>query len=335
MAEVALACPLAAAGLAPFDAHPGELREHAAFQPWPADEYRHVRKIADAGANNGKVFESVHLPTGNRCAVKMMSNSHVMREGLTEDAKVDMGVSSFLAQNRSAYVDLGKNLPASSQAYQDEKYTYLVSELVSGGDLFERVVAERRLDERTARKYAKQLIDGVASLHASGIAHRDISLENLLLGADDDVRIIDFGLAVPIPALDSADKRLRGAVGKPNYIAPEMFGDDYACRPVDAWAIGIAIFIMVSGRPPWIVASASGDQPEYRKYSVGRKLPMGGDQYFRYFLSNGLEGYMKWTGMEGLFSNELLDLLKKLLVENPQERMTIEAARMHPWFEEA
>lgn len=62
---------------------------------------------------------------------------------------------------------------------------------------------------------------------------------------------------------------------------------------------------------------------------------MGGDQYFRYFLSNGLEGYMKWTGMEGLFSNELLDLLKKLLVENPQERMTIEAARMHPWFEEA
>lgn len=136
MAEVALACPLAAAGLAPFDAHPGELREHAAFQPWPADEYRHVRKIADAGANNGKVFESVHLPTGSRCAVKMMSNSHVMREGLTEDAKVDMGVSSFLAQNRSAYVDLGKNLPASSQAYQDEKYTYLVSELVSGGDLF-------------------------------------------------------------------------------------------------------------------------------------------------------------------------------------------------------
>merc|ERR1711939_417494 len=133
---------------------------------------------------------------------------------------------------------------------------------------------------------------------------------NLVLGADGDVRIIDFGLAVPIPTRGTADERLRGAIGKPNYIAPEMFGDEYAGRPVDAWAVGVAIFIMVSGVPPWTVAKR-------------------GDQHFRYFLRHGLERYIAVMGMEGLFSRELLDLLKKLLVENPQERITIEAARMH------
>merc|ERR1711939_522561 len=152
-----------------------------------------------------------------------------------------------------------------------------MGELFSGGELFGHV-SERRFDEATARKYARQVIEGVASLHACGIAHRDISLENLVLGADDEVRIIDFGLAVPIASTRSANERYRGAVGKDYYKAPEMFNGAYESRPVDVWAVGIAIFIMVAGAPPWIVAKAeSGER---------------GDKSFRYFHRNGLEKHI-------------------------------------------
>lgn len=314
---------LAAAGLAPWDALPDELREETSFMPWPADEYQAIRVLAHAPANSGVVFECVHVPTGARCVVKRMPNSSVMAGARTEDAKVDIGVSSFLEKNRSPFVDFGRNLAASSLAYQDERSTYFVSELFSGGELFGHV-SERRFDEVTARKYARQVIEGVASLHACGIAHRDISLENLVLGADDEVRIIDFGLAVPIYNAGFAQEMYRGAVGKKFYRAPEMYpreDDDirvsglYEARPVDAWAVGVALLIMVMGSPPWEMARRD-------------------DKNFRYFLRNGLEKHVaKLVGKEGLLSSELLDLLKGLLMENPLERMTIEAARVHPWLQ--
>jgi serine/threonine protein kinase len=257
-----------------------------------------------------------------------MPNSSVMAGARTEDAKVDIGVSSFLEKNRSPFVDFGRNLAASSLAYQDEQSTYFVSELFSGGELFGHVSASRRFDEATARKYARQVIEGVASLHACGIAHRDISLENLVLGADDEVRIIDFGLAVTISTAGFAQEMYRGAVGKKFYRAPEMFPreDDkirasgfYEARPVDAWAVGIALLIMVMGSPPWEMARGGPS----------------GDRNFKYFLRYGLERHVaKLVGKEGVFSSELLDLLTGLLTESPQERMTIEAARAHPWFQE-
>jgi serine/threonine protein kinase len=299
--------------LAPWDAQPGELRAHASFLPWPADEYRAVRELAQAPANSGAVYECVHLPSGAHYVVKVMPNTRVMMGARTEDAKVDIAVSSFLARNRNTFVDLGRHLAASSSAYQDEHNTYFVTEFYAGGDLFSHVSRER-FDEPRARKYARQVIEGVASLHACGIAHRDISLENLVLGADDDVRIIDFGLAVPIASASYANALYSGAVGKKHYRAPEMEKGPYESQPVDAWAVGVAIYIMVAGTPPWIVAESA-------------------DKNFRYFLRHGLERYIVALGMGDLFSRELLDLLKSLLAENPHDRITLEDALMHPWFQ--
>jgi len=190
-----------------------------------------------------------------------------------------------------------------------------VSEFYSGGDLFSHV-SHGRFSEPKVKKYARQVIDGVASLHACGIAHRDISLENLVLGADDEVRIIDFGLAVPIASTSAVNEKCWGAVGKAYYKAPEMFDGAYESRPVDAWAVGVAIFIMVAGVPPWAEATRSGDKN------------------FRYYARNGLERHIAALGMKDLFSRQLLDLLKSLLTENPQDRITLEDALMHPWFQD-
>merc|ERR1711907_499912 len=110
------------------------------------------------------------------------------------------------------------------------------------------------------------------------------------------------------------DERYFGAGGKTVYIAPEMWKDDYEARLVDAWAVGVAIYIMVTGVPPW---------------NMAKKV----DANFKYFLRNGLDRYITAMKMEDLFSRELLDLLNNLLRVNPEDRMTVEAALEHPWFQ--
>ena len=130
---------------------------------------------------------------------------------------------------------------------------YIVLELVVGGELFDRIVREKRFDEGKARRYFRQLIAGVAYCHARGIFHRDLKPENLLLDEAGDIRITDFGLSSLFTGPEDAGRAslLYTTCGTPNYVAPEILADKgYDGRSADVWSCGVILFVMHAGHLP-------------------------------------------------------------------------------------
>ena len=155
---------------------------------------------------------------------------------------------------------------------QDSKSTlFLVLELVTGGELFDRIQIGRGTSEATAQRYFRQLIDGVGYCHAKGVCHRDLKPENILLseaGGSDVLKIADFGLsaAFAIAANGAAEektdghgtsigmRRLRSVVGSPHYVAPEVTTESvagYDGPKADVWSAGIILYAILAGNLPF------------------------------------------------------------------------------------
>lgn len=103
----------------------------------------------------------------------------------------------------------------------DETFKYILLELANGGSLFDYVAEAGRFEEKYARHFFKQLLEGVAYLHSSGITHRDLKSDNLLLDDDFNLKIADFGFAAPIKGHDGSGI-LKEKLGTPGYMAPEL-----------------------------------------------------------------------------------------------------------------
>ena len=136
----------------------------------------------------------------------------------------------------------------------------LVMELVTGGEMLDRMRGRETYTEKDAAQIVKKIAEGLAYLHSLGIAHRDLKPENLLLaGPGDDavVKIADFGFAKIIEM--DGDKQLETACGTPEYVAPEVL----SCLPqgygtsCDIWSFGVVVYVMLSGRPPFWSVSRS------------------------------------------------------------------------------
>jgi serine/threonine protein kinase len=292
--------------------HPRALKSYAVFQPFPESEFRKIQKLANA--IHGKIYLYEHLPTQSRVVVKKMPTSNVVSftPGLLEDALTEIGVTRFISSISEAdYVVKMVGL------YQDEEFTYFVTEYASGGELFEHVVQAKQLPEDLARKYAREVLLAVKSLHQNGIVHRDVSLENTLLHADGSVRVIDFGQAVHVwsPKGPRPDSLLRhsGKAGKAYYRAPEMYVGDYEGTPVDVFAVGVMLFIMTVGTPPWNSAVMTDARYKYiEKYGVTKLLT-------------------SW-GKAQTMSVGLLDLIERLMCPRPESRISVEEALSHTWI---
>ncbi|ETW04532.1 CAMK protein kinase, variant [Aphanomyces invadans] len=165
------------------------------------------------------------------------------------------------------------------------------------------------MSERQAATWFRQIVDGVRHIHANGIAHRDLSLENVLLDANQHCRICDFGLS------SREGKSCLGRVGKTFYMAPEVyFGDHqrYNGFKADIWSLGILLFILLSGIPPL-------------------EVPSEIDARFRIIRQEGVQELAKMWGLA--ISNEALDLLSFILRARPEERPSLDEILSHPWFE--
>ena len=197
-----------------------------------------------------------------------------------------------------------------------EQYLYIVLELANGGELFDKIVAKTRLNEQEAKLHFYQMVSAIEYLHSKNIAHRDLKPENILLCSDDEtkplIKITDMGLS---KLVDMNDTRLKTFCGTPQYLAPEVLmsrirGDGSYGFEVDNWSLGVILYVMISGCPPF--------SPERTDKPLVRQV-CDGDYSFP---------PSRWNTI----SEECIDLIKKLIKVERRKRLTAKEALQHPWL---
>lgn len=192
------------------------------------------------------------------------------------------------------------------------KVFYLALELVSGGELFDFIAETGRFTEDVARYYFHQMIEGLEYIHTQGVSHRDIKPENMMLDAEHNLKIADFGFS----SSQAMNETKRGTDG---YMAPEIYkGVKYSGQSVDLFATGIILFIMVAQHPPFTAASAR--DPHYKLISTNRV-----DVFWKVHTKR------KEGGLD-YFSEEFRDLVASMLAYNPHERPSLAEIKEHPWY---
>ncbi len=188
-------------------------------------------------------------------------------------------------------------------------------ELVTGGELFDQIVKEGKFDEDKARKYFRQLINGLSYCNTKGVCHRDLKPENLLLDADANLKISDFGLSALYTGGDTEDAGsgasyrttlLHTTCGTPNYVAPEVLEDKgYDGKKADVWSCGVILYVLIAGFLPFDERTMPDLFAKIQKADVK---------------------YPAW------FSEGVRDILGKILTNDPSTRLTISQILVHPWF---
>jgi len=147
-----------------------------------------------------------------------------------------------------------QNVLALKEIFESDSHLTLVMELVTGGELFYKIVERGSFTEKDARNVVRQVCAGVEYLHSQGIAHRDLKPENLLCSGEGDdmvIKIADFGLS----KIFGAGEALETSCGTPDYVAPEVLTGGSYDNAVDMWSIGVITYILLCGFPPFYASS--------------------------------------------------------------------------------
>jgi len=196
--------------------------------------------------------------------------------------------------------------------FESDKKIFLVMELVTGGELFEKIIEIGAYSERVAAEMTAQILRAVKYLHDLNIAHRDLKPTNLLLKSSDShiIKIADFGLSKIV----GENTLMQTACGTPIYVAPEVLKGDGYDKEVDMWGVGVIMYIMLCGFPPF--------------FDDGSNMSELFDQ-----IMTGQYDFPEpyWTDI----SDEAKDLIEHLLVVDPMKRYTAEETLEHPWLKSA
>uniref|UniRef100_A0A5B7AMK3 non-specific serine/threonine protein kinase n=1 Tax=Davidia involucrata TaxID=16924 RepID=A0A5B7AMK3_DAVIN len=243
-----------------------------------------------------KVYYAKSLITGESVAVKVISKDQVKKEGMMEQIKREISVMRLV---RHPHVVELKEVMATKQKI------FFLMEYVRGGELFAKV-AKGKLKEDLARKYFQQLISAVDFCHSRGVSHRDLKPENLLLDENENLKVTDFGLSA-LPEQLRNDGLLHTQCGTPAYVAPEVLRKKgYDGAKADIWSCGVILYVLLAGFLPF---QDENLMKMYRKvFKAEFECP-------------------PW------FSSEAKRLISKLLVADPEKRISIAAIMRVPWFQ--
>ncbi|XP_062305859.1 calcium/calmodulin-dependent protein kinase type II delta 1 chain isoform X5 [Osmerus eperlanus] len=201
------------------------------------------------------------------------------------------------------------NIVRLHESISEEGFHYLVFDLVTGGELFEDIVAREYYSEADASHCIQQILESVSHCHQNGIVHRDLKPENLLLASKlkgAAVKLADFGLAIEVQGEQQA---WFGFAGTPGYLSPEVLRKDPYGKPVDMWACGVILYILLVGYPPF------WDEDQHRLY---QQIKAGAYDF----------PSPEWDTV----TPEAKDLINKMLTINPVKRVTATDALKHPWI---
>mmetsp|Transcript_20020 Transcript_20020/g.30105 ORF Transcript_20020/g.30105 Transcript_20020/m.30105 type:complete len:432 (+) Transcript_20020:175-1470(+) len=304
-----------------------------------------------------RVREAEWIATDEKCAIKEMSWQHIRKERdkLAEDPIKEVGAMQFLKRwydaissstSGDSFVSIGAtNVMMPMDLLSDDRYLYSVMPFCNGGELFEMLDMNEKFTEDEARHWMRQVLNGLETLQLAGICHRDISLENLLVH-ENGCLIIDMGMCLMVPTQRISDNEIstsfncldinsnpvsepysinartslrhlilpQGVCGKWLYMSPEIYKnrEPFDGFAVDMWAAGVILFLMLTGFPPWERACDA-------------------DERFKY-MSSGYLVQMLTEWQLGL-SSDAMDLLQRMLWLDPNDRLSLEQVRAHPWMQ--
>ncbi|XP_030074093.1 serine/threonine-protein kinase Chk2 [Microcaecilia unicolor] len=268
-----------------------------------------VSKTLGSGAC-GEVKLAFEKSTCKKVAIKIISKQRFRisaSQSTNSGLNVDTEVEILKKLNHPCIIKI-------ENFFDTEDSYYIVLELMEGGELFAKVEASTRLKEATAKLYFYQMLLAVQYLHENGITHRDLKPENVLLSSTSEnclIKITDFGQS---KILGEATL-MKTLCGTPTYLAPEVLnsaGTTGYSSAVDYWSLGVILFVCLSGYPPFNLQNTTmslTDQITQGKYTF---IPQA------------------WNGV----SKTALDLVKKLLVTDPEKRLTTKQALEHAWFQD-
>lgn len=193
------------------------------------------------------------------------------------------------------------------EVYNDSKNYYLLTEFCEGGDLFGMIQKTDNFNEKIASKIMKEIVNAVLYCHINGIVHRDIKSDNILFVKNDinsPIKLIDFGISVKF----EKDTKLKEKTGTVLYIAPEVINGSYD-EKCDIWSLGVLLYMMLSGTPPFYGANRKEVMAKIRKGKFSFKGRM-------------------WN----LISKEAKDLIERMLTYQPEKRPSCREVLNHPWF---
>jgi len=238
------------------------------------------------------VREGISKATGKKVAIKSIRTKLIKTKLLMREIEIMKKVGNH------------PNILKLYEVFESKNYLYLVLELVTGGELFDQIVARGEYSEKDASNIVRQIISAVSHLHSHGIAHRDLKPQNLLCAgpSGDDIRVADFGLS----KLFYNGENLETCCGSPEYVAPVVL----ECKPYDKacdlWSVGVITYVLLTGCFPF------WDKNNAVLYEKIRRAEYG------------------WpSGLQ--ISAEAKDLIRHLIEKNPENRFTAEQALKHPW----
>ncbi|XP_061232286.1 MAP/microtubule affinity-regulating kinase 3 isoform X10 [Neopsephotus bourkii] len=260
------------------------------------DEQPHIgnyRLLKTIGKGNfAKVKLARHILTGREVAIKIIDKTQLNPTSLQ---KLFREVRIMKILNHPNIVKL-------FEVIETDKTLYLIMEYASGGEVFDYLVAHGRMKEKEARAKFRQIVSAVQYCHQKHIVHRDLKAENLLLDADMNIKIADFGFSNEF----TVGNKLDTFCGSPPYAAPELFqGKKYDGPEVDVWSLGVILYTLVSGSLPF----------DGQNLKELRERVLRGKYRIPFYMSTDCE-----------------NLLKRFLVLNPTKRGTLEQIMKDRWI---
>jgi len=249
----------------------------------------------------GVVYSVTSKNTNQKFAAKVVDRQKMSKQDL-EGLELEIGVMRGLKH---------KHIVQLYDSFVEPKITYLILELVTGGELFDRIVAKTTYNENDAKQLVVIFLKTLHYMHSHDVVHRDLKPENLLLAteaSDTDVKVADFGFAVHISALKNMGRP--EICGSPTYMAPEMLKGQHYTEKVDIWSAGVIVYILLGGYPPFYAESQT--------------------ELFN-LIKKGVYHFHKerWSHI----SSSARNLIKKMLEPNPRFRASAaDLLKSEPWL---
>jgi serine/threonine protein kinase len=261
------------------------------------DDFEAIEDKALGKGGFGHVWKVKHKLTKKIYAIKVINKDYILKENMVE--QINREIEIMYKTDHPHIIKLYNH-------YEDDDNFYLIMHCASKGQLYSQLKRLKRLDERTVAQYLRELISAVKYIHSMNppIIHRDIKPENILIDGEGRAKLADFGWS----NFYEDNKKRETYCGTPEYLAPEMVMKQGHNEKIDIWSIGVLMFELLAGRPPFVY---KGDTNK---------------------LYNDIKSLrIQWTDDFPMLAKNLITKILKL---KPDDRPSLEEMIAHPWFQE-